>query len=164
MTIKEFEENIQPLNTRDYKSWFNTNAKHEIRIGGVYIRCVKLTANRVAFLDKTTYKVQKENKIRKYDEARNFFVNEIVQKCDEMEVLNKVAIEGYLDLLIEKDRLEKNIKEANKLIEDERAHCMFCGKPRDEVKKLIKGYDTYICDECCKICYEILTEDDDSHS
>jgi len=164
MTIKEFEENIQPLNTRDYKFWFKSNAKHEIRIGAVYIRCVKLTGGRVAFLDKTTYKVQKENKFRKYDEVRNHFVNEIVQRCDEMEVLNKVAIQEFLDLLVKKDRMEKDIKGATELIQDERAHCMFCGKSRDEVNKLVKGYDTYICDDCCKICYELLTEDDDSLS
>ena len=26
--------------------------------------------------------------------------------------------------------------------------CSFCGKPQDQVKKLIAGKDVYICDEC----------------
>ena len=34
----------------------------------------------------------------------------------------------------------------------------FCGKSRDEVNMLIAGQGVYICDECVKICDEILAE------
>lgn len=37
--------------------------------------------------------------------------------------------------------------------------CSFCGKAKDEVNKLIAGQGVYICDECVKICNEILAED-----
>jgi len=34
--------------------------------------------------------------------------------------------------------------------------CSFCGKTQDEVKKLIAGKNVYICDECIKLCNDIL--------
>ncbi len=37
--------------------------------------------------------------------------------------------------------------------------CSFCGKGQDEVKKLIAGPGVYICDQCVRICNEILEED-----
>ncbi|MGC8971446.1 MAG: ATP-dependent Clp protease ATP-binding subunit ClpX [bacterium] len=37
--------------------------------------------------------------------------------------------------------------------------CSFCGKGQDEVRKLIAGPGVYICDQCIKICVEILEED-----
>ena len=39
-------------------------------------------------------------------------------------------------------------------------HCSFCGKTQDEVKKLIAGPGVYICDECIRLCDEIIAEDD----
>lgn len=38
--------------------------------------------------------------------------------------------------------------------------CSFCGKSQSEVKKLIAGPGVYICDQCVKICVEILEEED----
>lgn len=31
-------------------------------------------------------------------------------------------------------------------------HCSFCGKSQDEVKKLIAGPDSFICNECVQLC------------
>ena len=42
--------------------------------------------------------------------------------------------------------------------QNEEIRCSFCGKTRDEVNKLIAGQGVYICDECVKICDEILAE------
>lgn len=42
--------------------------------------------------------------------------------------------------------------------QNEEIRCSFCGKTRDEVNKLIAGQSVYICDECVKICDEILAE------
>ena len=39
---------------------------------------------------------------------------------------------------------------------DDRVECSFCGKSRRQVKKLIAGFDVYICDECVGLCAEIL--------
>ena len=38
--------------------------------------------------------------------------------------------------------------------------CSFCGKTQDEVKKLIAGPGVYICDECIRLCDEIIAEDE----
>ena len=37
--------------------------------------------------------------------------------------------------------------------------CSFCGKGRDEVRKLIAGPTVYICDECVGLCNDIIAED-----
>ncbi len=37
--------------------------------------------------------------------------------------------------------------------------CSFCGKSRDEVKKLIAGPTVYICDECVDLCNDIIAEE-----
>ena len=37
--------------------------------------------------------------------------------------------------------------------------CNFCGKPQSQVRRLIAGPDVYICDECIKLCDEILAEE-----
>jgi ATP-dependent Clp protease ATP-binding subunit ClpX len=43
---------------------------------------------------------------------------------------------------------------------DESLRCSFCLKTRDDVRKLIAGPTVFICDECIKLCYEILNESD----
>ncbi len=37
--------------------------------------------------------------------------------------------------------------------------CSFCGKNRDEVKKLIAGPAVYICNECVDLCNDIIAEE-----
>lgn len=41
---------------------------------------------------------------------------------------------------------------------DEKKHfrCSFCGKPENEVNKLLSGSGVYICDECVSMCNNIL--------
>lgn len=41
-------------------------------------------------------------------------------------------------------------------------YCSFCGKNQNEVAKLIAGPAVYICDECIKICSEIIAEENDT--
>jgi len=36
--------------------------------------------------------------------------------------------------------------------------CSFCGKSQREVRKLIAGPTVYICDECIKLCHNIISE------
>jgi len=42
---------------------------------------------------------------------------------------------------------------------DSTLRCSFCGKGRDEVRKLIAGPTVYICDECVGLCNDIIAED-----
>ncbi|MBP9086560.1 MAG: ATP-dependent Clp protease ATP-binding subunit ClpX [Kofleriaceae bacterium] len=44
----------------------------------------------------------------------------------------------------------------------EEFHCSFCGKQRKEVRKLISGPRVFICDECVKLCNDILTQEEAS--
>jgi len=37
--------------------------------------------------------------------------------------------------------------------------CSFCSKPHSQVRRLIAGPDVYICDECVKMCENILEEE-----
>ena len=39
------------------------------------------------------------------------------------------------------------------------ARCSFCGKPQDQVRRLIAGNDAYICNECAELCQEIIRDD-----
>ena len=38
--------------------------------------------------------------------------------------------------------------------------CSFCGKPQNQVTKLIAGPDAYICNECIELCNEIIDEEE----
>ena len=42
---------------------------------------------------------------------------------------------------------------------DENLRCSFCGKSREQVRKLIAGPTVYICDECVGLCNEIMAEE-----
>lgn len=46
-----------------------------------------------------------------------------------------------------KNQGEKNIK------------CSFCGKTQDNVKRIVAGPGVYICDECIKVCTNIIDDD-----
>lgn len=37
--------------------------------------------------------------------------------------------------------------------------CSFCGKPQEQVRKLVAGPGVYICDECIELCKEIIAEE-----
>ena len=37
--------------------------------------------------------------------------------------------------------------------------CSFCGRGQDEVTKLVSGPSVYICNECIKLCNDILEEE-----
>lgn len=45
------------------------------------------------------------------------------------------------------------------MTEEKYLSCNFCGKNREDVEKLIAGPNVYICDECIKISYNIVKED-----
>lgn len=40
--------------------------------------------------------------------------------------------------------------------------CSFCGKTQEQVRKLVAGPGVYICDECVKLCDEIVEEVNDN--
>lgn len=49
---------------------------------------------------------------------------------------------------------------ANRTEDRKQLRCSFCGKPQEQVRKLLAGpNDVYICDECIELCYEIVEEE-----
>ena len=42
--------------------------------------------------------------------------------------------------------------------------CSFCGKRRDQVKRILAGRNGYICDECIELCTEVLKEEFDKEN
>ena len=40
--------------------------------------------------------------------------------------------------------------------------CSFCGRPASQVKRLISGINAYICDDCIKLAYNIITEEEET--
>jgi len=45
--------------------------------------------------------------------------------------------------------------------EDNKIRCSFCGRTQDSVDKLIAGNGAFICNECVKLCMNIIEEDFD---
>ncbi len=37
--------------------------------------------------------------------------------------------------------------------------CSFCGKPQDQVRRLVAGPGVYICDECIELCQDIINDE-----
>ena len=37
--------------------------------------------------------------------------------------------------------------------------CSFCGKPQENVRRIIAGPGVYICDECVGLCSNIIEEE-----
>ena len=48
---------------------------------------------------------------------------------------------------------------ADKTKAKESVYCDFCGKSRDEVKKMIVGNEVAICNECVDLCSNILNKE-----
>jgi ATP-dependent protease Clp ATPase subunit len=36
--------------------------------------------------------------------------------------------------------------------------CSFCGKTADKVRRLVAGPGVFICDECVRLCNEVINE------
>ena len=49
---------------------------------------------------------------------------------------------------------------AGKKEDNDQFFCSFCGKNQKEVTKLIAGPSVYICNECIKLCGEIIEDEE----
>lgn len=39
--------------------------------------------------------------------------------------------------------------------------CSFCGRPQTEANRIISGDSAYICDDCVRLCYQMISDEDD---
>jgi hypothetical protein len=58
------------------------------------------------------------------------------------------------------DEHSGSVGSPNEPVPPETLHCSFCGKSQHEVRKLIKGPTSFICDECVDICTEIVEHEE----
>lgn len=47
----------------------------------------------------------------------------------------------------------------SKYDENRQIRCSFCGKPQNQVTRLVAGPGVYICDECVQVCLDIINEE-----
>lgn len=50
------------------------------------------------------------------------------------------------------------------MAKDKQPTCSFCGKAKDEVKKLIAADDANICNECIELCTDLISNEEDTIS
>jgi ATP-dependent Clp protease ATP-binding subunit ClpX len=43
-------------------------------------------------------------------------------------------------------------------------YCSFCGKSQDQVERLIAGPSAYICNECVRVCLDILSDEEEERT
>lgn len=159
MTLKAFSELVEEKSETEYAEWFDRLAKNEICIGGTFIRCFVMSKSRVAFRDATVYKVQEGNEIREYDKDADKVRQRMIDAYDRLDVMNRLALREYIDLLETKDYMERQLKKISELPEGTIC-CSFCGKEQDKVKKMVAGpNNVFICDDCIDICSEIMEEE-----
>lgn len=162
MTIKDFQILVADKTEYEYEKWFTDAAKHEICIGTVYIQCFMVSKSYVGLRDGTLYKIKPENKVREINRGVEEIKRRIIQQVDRLDVMNIQAIRSYLDLIEEKDKMERDIEQYMKSIEPPRdkIHCSCCGAHIDRVKKMVCASNfIYICDECVNVCCELMHEE-----
>ena len=159
MTLKEFEEIKNAKTQEEYEAWFDEHAKFKVRIGGIYMPCIKLTRSKVALRDKTVFSPGPENELSEANDAWNMKnIRRLLRIYDELSIEDRMSVRDYFDLLEKKTEMEKRIRQKEELPDE--IFCSFCGKPKEECKKLIAGSsNVFICDECVDICGEILEEE-----
>ena len=65
-----------------------------------------------------------------------------------------------LDILILKEEVLKKYETADSAssrLNDVPPFCNFCGKARNEVEGMVRGYNAYMCNECVAKAHEIFS-------
>ena len=64
-------------------------------------------------------------------------------------------MENELYQIVEK---AKKYDELSIIYRDGTLHCSFCGKRQEDVRKIVAGEGSCICNECIEVCAEIISE------
>ncbi|APZ53708.1 ClpX C4-type zinc finger protein [Salipiger abyssi] len=71
----------------------------------------------------------------------------------------RVSRKTLEELQLKLSRAEKDRDDLKQRLEELRPlRCSFCGKPQNEVQKLIAGPSVFICNECVSLCADICNE------
>lgn len=94
---------------------------------------------------------QKSEKTKQREEMLNTF--------NQLDPITQRFAIRYAERLLELQQLEEMTKKIAEYRASGTEFCSFCGKTKDNLKHLIKAPDnTCICNECVKLCTEILEE------
>ena len=78
---------------------------------------------------------------------------------------NKQRVDNFLSdlLVVQKGEQKLEAQEFPVRVEARKLNggirCNYCGKPQSICERLIAGNNSYICDECVKLCAEILQDE-----
>ena len=92
------------------------------------------------------------------------YLNSIVRACRSIEQLAPENLDEQRLLL---QGIEQVVSKALGVVDQENPRdqdrpalcCSFCGKTQAEVTKLIAGPSAFICNECVRLCSEIIAEE-----
>lgn len=105
--------------------------------------CILLTGGKFALSDGCVMCFDEERTVNSLNEnSKNVLLKKLalMRIYEELDADNRFALKNYMDILIKKDRMEKDI---------EPRHCAVCGRAYHEVDFLVLGPDnTYVCDDC----------------
>ena len=164
MTIKEFETEWNEKSESEFDKMFRNAAWYKIKIGGLIIPCIRLTRTKVGLIDGSVHPIRNGESIMIVDsmeeKQKQFKWLDTMRDFCCLEDSDKYSAKHYINLMKEKERLEKEMSASRNVHGDGKIHCSFCNKSQEEVKKLVSGPgNVYICDECIEICNEIMDEE-----
>ena len=143
MTAEQFGKEIKKRTDKEFQEWFEKKFKHSVEIGGVELPCIILSGGKFALSDGCVMCFDEERTVNSLNESSKKVLLkklELMKIYEELDADNRFALKNYLDILIKKDRMEK---------ETEPMHCAVCGRAHHEVDFLVTGPDNMcICDEC----------------
>lgn len=84
---------------------------------------------------------------------------ELLTAFNALEPIGQRFALDYTQKLLELQELDELVSKVRGYKADGTEHCSFCGKTKDEVGRLIMAQDGIgICDECVKLCTEVLED------
>lgn len=94
---------------------------------------------------------------------------DLLQRFRFMVQYNQRRLLRFADNLMILQRDEQAVQHEERIVEHEaekklypegreKIRCSFCGKPQAQCDRMVAGNNSYICDECIRLCNEILDE------
>lgn len=84
---------------------------------------------------------------------------DLLDAFQQLNVANQVFALRYVEKLLELQKLDELVERVDKHRTNGDEACSFCGKAKEDVGYLMAApANVYICDECVKLCAEILEE------
>lgn len=88
------------------------------------------------------------------------FNKAIADNCAEIDEGNLGRVFNYTSMLLEVQRAEQRAR--TKLAQkDNPFRCAFCGKTKEESRKMVCSSSIYLCDECIDLCHEVVHSEAD---